>query len=542
MADVKTLGHARQLFEQQAWADSHRLLETADRDAPLEPDDLDRLATAAYLMGREAESDAFRQRAHYACLERGNHEGAARSACLLAFALQQRGAHAPASGWFARADRILDEAHLDSVVRGYLLIRHAVQRLVQGDPEAGHAVFNQIAEIGRRFGDRELVCFACHGRGRSLIFLGKIPEGVALLDEAMVAVTAGEISPMLAGDIYCSVLEACQDIFDLRRAYEWTTSFARWCASQPDLVRYRGECLLYRAEVMQLRGKWKDAAADAERARELLMSRPAAGAAFYRLGELHRLRGEFAKAEAAYVRANERGRKPQPGLSLLRLAQGDTDAAAASIRGVLLDARTREARARILVAAGEILLAAHDLENARAAAEELSAIARAFGAPLLSAASAHAAGAVLLARDDIDAASTLLRQAWKTWRDLEMPYDEAQTSVLIAAVCDRRGDQDGRRLELDAARRLFKQLEAEPCLARIAEHRERATRQPSSSLSERETQVLRLLAAGKTNRDIAEELVISEKTVARHVSNIFDKLGVSSRAGATACAYKDNLI
>ena len=200
-----------------------------------------------------------------------------------------------------------------------LLIPSAIQRIVQGDPAAGDALFSQAAEIARRYGNRDLACKAVQGRGRALIRLGRVREGVALLDEAMVAVIAGDVSPMLAGDAYCTVLEGCQEIFDLRRAYEWTTSLARWCAEQPDLVRYRGECLLYRAEVLQLRGKWDEAARDAQDACELLMSRPAAGAAFYRLGEIHRLRGEFEKAEAAYMQANERGRKPQPGLSLLRL-------------------------------------------------------------------------------------------------------------------------------------------------------------------------------------------------------------------------------
>jgi DNA-binding CsgD family transcriptional regulator len=273
-----------------------------------------------------------------------------------------------------------------------------------------------------------------------------------------------------------------------------------------------------------------------------LISRPAAGAAFYRRGELHRLRGEFTKAEEDYTRAHERGRKPQPGLSLLRLAQGQIHAATASIRSVLLDTQAPISRARMLPAAVEILLAANDVAAARAASAELSEIALAFDAPLLAAASAHATGAVLLAEGDIEGASTSLRQAFETWRELEMPYEEAQTCLLLAAVCEKRGDQDGRRLEIETARRIFMQLRAEPCLARIAEQSARASHQRTGSLSEREAQVLRLVAAGKTNRAIADELFISEKTVARHVSNIFDKLGVSNRAGATAWAFQHNLV
>jgi len=546
MTDLATLRRGRKSFEQRAWSDSHRLLTAAGRDGALEPEDLERVATAAYLLGRDDESEAFRARAHQAFVNRGDHEGAARSAGWLAFGLLQRGAVAPASGWLARAARILDEAQLDSVVSGYLLIPAAIQCVVQGDAAGGHAAFSRAAEVADRFHDRDLASLARHGRGRALIHLGNIAEGVALLDEAMVAVIAGDVAPILAGDIYCSVLEACQETFDLRRAYEWTTSLSQWCGSQPDLVRYRGECLLYRAEVMQLRGNWDHAAQDAHDACALLTSgegRPMAGAAFYRLGEIHRLRGEFTQAEAAYARANERGRRPYPGLALLRLAQGQIEAAAVSIRGVLVDTRAPAGRARVLAAATEILLAARDLDNARAATDELTDIASRIGALLLHAVSAHATGALLLAQGDIAGASTSLRQAWEIWRDLEMPYEEAQTCLLVAAVCEKRGDEDGRRLEIETARRLFKQLAAEHCLARIAEPSERAfSHRRIGSLSERESQVLRLLAAGKTNRAIGGQLFISERTVARHVSNIFDKLGVSSRTGATAWAFRHNLI
>jgi ATP/maltotriose-dependent transcriptional regulator MalT len=356
----------------------------------------------------------------------------------------------------------------------------------------------------------------------------------------MVAVIAGDVSPILAGDIYCSVLESCQETFDLRRADEWTTSLASWCATQPDLVRYRGECLLYRAELRQLRGKWTEAGQDAQTACELLMPRPAAGAAFYRVGEIERLRGQFDSAEAAYTRANERGRRPQPGLALLRLAQGDVDAAAAAIRGVLVDTRAAADRVRVLAAAVEILLAAQDREQASAAAAELSRIAQGHDASFLLAVSAQATGAVHLADGDVAGASTALRQACDIWRQLEMPYEEARTCLLIASLCERCGDHDGQRLELENARRLFTQLTGDARVTRLGDTRR--TSQRTGHLTDREVQVVRLVAAGKSNRAIATELFISEKTVARHVSNIFDKLGVSSRAAATAWVYEHDLI
>lgn len=543
MAEVQRVSRARDAFERRQWTESCRLLEEADREAPLTPDDLERLATAAYLIGRDDQSEGARARAHQGYLERGDPEGAARSAFWLAFGLATRGAAAPASGWLARAERVLDEAAIESVVRGYLLIPAAIQRVVQGDPAAGHSVFTTAAVIASRFADRELASLAANGRGRALIRLGNIAEGVALLDEAMVAVLAGDVSPILAGDIYCSVLEACQELFDLRRAYEWTVSLTQWCAEQPDLVRYRGECLLYRAEIMQLRGRWIDAAHDAIHACELLSAdrRPAAGAAFYRLGEIHRIRGELTKAEAAYRRANEYGRTPQPGLALLRLAQNQIDVASASIRNALSDSRERRRRANLLGPAVEVLLAAGDQEGARAAAAELADIAAALNAATLSAESARATGAILLAGGDAARASVSLRRACELCRAIELPYEEAHARVLLATAYRALGDHDGAQIEVDSAGRLFRRLGAQPALTRVAEVSRRRPHLPAG-LSEREAQVLRLIAAGKTNRAIGEQLFISEKTVARHVSNIFTKVGVSTRAGATAWAYDRHLV
>jgi DNA-binding CsgD family transcriptional regulator len=543
MTNAQALERGREAFVRKAWAESYRLLQAAERDAALEPADLERLAIAGYLMGRDDESENAMARAHQAFLDRGEYEGAARAAFWVGFGLIGRGAMAPAAGWLARAERVLDEQQLESVVRGYILIPSAIRCIMQGEPVESDAIFTRAAGIAAQSGDRSLLALARQGSGRARIRLGRITEGVALLDEAMVSVLAGDVLPVLAGDIYCSVLEGCQEIFDLRRAHEWTTSLSRWCASQPDLVRHRGECLIYRAEIMQWCGDWKAAEQDARAACDLLPpGRGQAGAAFYRLGEIHRLRGAFPEAEAAYVRANACGRKPQPGLSLLRLAQGDLAHAVASVQSALVDTSARSARARILAAAVEILLAAGNVEGARAAAAELRDTAQVIGTPLLNAVSAHARGSVLLAEGDLAGAAASLQQACEVWRDLDTPYEEAQTRLLMAAVCEKRGDHDGHRLDLDAARRLFTQLTADSAYPRSEQPSGRTQRRTPGALSERELQVLRLLAAGKTNRGIAEALFISEKTVARHVSNIFDKIGVSSRTGAAAWAFHHDLI
>jgi len=544
MSRADSLERGREAFARRAWGESYAQLSAADREAPLEPQDLERLATAAYLLGRDADSADIWARAHHEFLGRGDRERAARSAFWLAFGLLDRGELARGSGWIARAQRLLDDGQHDCVVQGYLLLPAAIRCVVEGDPAAGYKTFGQAAEIGDRFRDTDLVAMAGHGRGRALIRLGKTAEGVALLDEAMVAVTADEVSPLLAGDIYCSVIEACHEIFDLRRAQEWTAALSHWCASQPDLVPYRGQCLVRRAEIMQLHGAWPAAMDEAQRACERLSEppgQPAVGAALYQRAELHRLRGEFAKAEETYRQANQHGRRPQPGLSLLRLAQGQVDASAAAIRRVMEEPQDRRIRTRMLAAYVEIMLAADDIHAARAAADELTELAAALAAPFLRAASAHATGAVLLAEGDARAALGALRQGWTTWGEIEAPYEAARTRVLIGLACRQLGDEDSGSMELEAARQIFTQLGAAPDLARMELSPRREPKAPGG-LSAREVQVLRLVATGKTNRAIADELFISERTVERHVSNIFIKLDVSSRAAATAYAYEHQLV
>ena len=535
----------RECFHRKEWGKAFSELAAADLEAPLHPEDLERLATAAYLLGRDADWVEAWSRAHREYLTLGQRDRAVRCAFWLAVGLLERGEMAQAGGWTARARRILADTDRECVEHGYLLIRAALQSIMEGDHAAARESFGLAAEIGRRFSDQDLVAFARSGEGRALLRMGEVSLGITLLDEVMVAVTAGELSPIVAGDVYCSVISGCQEVFDLRRAREWTAALDQWCATQPELVQYRGQCMIRRAEIMQLHGAWPDALTEAQRACDRLSNPPSqtgAGAGFYLLAELHRLQGEFPAAEAAYRHASERGRKPQPGLALLRLAQGRLDPARVAITHALDEAREARSRPRLLAAFVEIMLAARDTPAARAAADELASLAATLRAPFLDALSTHAQGSVLLAEGRADAALASLRQAWSLWCELGAPYEAARARMLLGLAARAVGDVETGDLELEAATRAFEQLGAAPDLARAGDLAQAASPRPAGRLTARELQVLRLVAAGKTNRAVAQALEISEKTVARHLSNIFTKLGLRTRAAATAYAYQQHLV
>jgi len=470
---------------------------------------------------------------------------AVRCAFWLGFRLLSLGEMGQATGWLARAHRLLEQEERDCVERGYLELPLVLQHLATGDHEAARAAAARAVEIGEGFEEADLTEYARHLQGRALLKLGRVHEGLALLDEAMVAVIAGELSPLVTGLIYCSVIEGCQEVYELRRADEWTAGLTQWCERQPGLMTYTGSCLVHRAEVMLMRGAWPDAIEEAQRANERIAhgaDREAAGAGFYLQGEGHRLLGGFEEAEHAYREASQCGWEPQPGLGLLRLAQTKVDSATSTIRRVMDETAEPLRRARLLPAATEILIAAGDIQGAAGACRELEEIAERHNADALHAMAAQARGAFEVAGGDPHAALAALRRAGQIWQEQGAPYEHARVRVLVAKACLALSDNDSARLELDAARAIFERLGAEPDVARIDAMMPDGSSPITGGLTPRELQVLRLVAAGKTNKAIAAELFLSEKTVERHMSSIFTKLDLSSRAGATAYAYEHQLI
>jgi DNA-binding CsgD family transcriptional regulator len=544
MTTASALERGRQALERQAWDAAYELLRAADAESPLEPEDLERAGRAAYLTGRDEDYLALFERAFRERMRRGDPEGAALDGFWLVYGLMTRGEWARAGGWTGRARGAIDDGRRDCVARGYLLIPDGLQALMAGDADKAYATFSEELEIGRRYADHDLIALAGFGQGQALIEMGRIAEGIAVLDEVMIGVAGGEASAIVTGLVYCGVIAACMETFDPRRAKEWTTALDHWCDAQPDLVPFRGQCLVHRAQIMQLHGAWADALEELQHALERFAAagHPAVGDALYEQAEVHRLRGDFDTAEQAYGRAAEFGRDAQPGLALLRLAQGRLDAASAGIRRALDETGAPSRRPRLLSAAVEIALASKDVEGAQSAVDELVGLAAERDVVLLNAMAAQASGVVLLAEGDARAALSAARRAWSLWQELDAPYEAARVRVVVGMACRSLGDEDAARMEFDAARHVFEALSAGPDATRVASLTGRAASKAGSGLTAREVEVLRMVATGKTNRAIAGELFLSEKTVARHVSNILMKLGVPSRAAATAYAYEHDLV
>jgi len=534
---METLEAARAAFADHDWVGAHDAFTAAGAHAPLDADDLASLREASWWLGLMDEALAAAEGAYTRYLEASNNRGAAYQAWEIAYSHFLKGDEAVGGGWMGRVQRLLAEEP-DCAEQGYLLYF-----FVESSLDAGEETLNKARKVqafGRRNANRNLIAAGIVAEGRVMIKLGQTRPGLTLLDEGMLEASSGQLSPTFAGNIYCHLMAACYELGDVRRARAWTEVTSDWCDRMAPAVLFKGICRVHRAQVMQLKGAWTDAEDEASRVCADIAHIHAGVAAegHYQLGEIRRLRGDLEGADDAYREAHRLGRDPQPGLAQLRLAQGRTDAAAKAISSALAGVTNPLARARLLPAQVEIAIAADDHRAATTAADELGEIASAYGSSGLEAAATLARGAVLLADGRTADAVETLRSACAAWQDLEAPYDCARVRVLLARAYRALGDNEAATRELDAARTVFEHLGAD-LDAKAVSDQGRVAR--PKRLTEREVEVLALLAAGNTNRQIADELVLSQKTIARHVSNIFTKLGVTTRTAAAWFAFENGL-
>jgi len=559
----RELRAGREAFRNGEWSVAFGAFASADEILPLHGSDLESWAGTAYLLGDQPSYERLLDRAHQSHLDRGDVDRAAYCAVFLGVTLFGLGAVARGNGWIARTRRLLGEVVDETVAHGYLRLADALTAVAAGRFEQALEAGKAAAAIAARFNDMNLSALALQLSGRVHLGRSQLDQGFALLDEAMVAVSSGKMTPQVVGIVYCSVIDGCRAIYSLRRAFEWTEALTQWAQRQPGLVAFNGECRVARAEMLVLHGAWLEALAEADRARE----RPPPWAAtkietsaLYLQAEVMRLRGDFDGATAAYAAVVKAGGQSQPGLALLRLSQLRVDIAHRGLNRALEEEGQPLKRARLLPAKVKVALAlaglepggeygavkvtgparAAALDEARAAAEELTASAEQIGTVALKAMASHAEGAVALAAGDAVTATARLRSAADTWRELAAPYETACVQVLLGGACRSLGDEEGAGFEFAAARATFEKLGATPDLERLA--RLSGGSAATSGLSPRELQVLVRLAAGTTNRAIAVGLDISERTVDRHVSNIFDKLGVTTRTEAASVALRRRLV
>jgi DNA-binding CsgD family transcriptional regulator len=536
------IDQGRSAFRENRWTDAFQHLRDADQRGGLPAADLEQLATAEILTGHTAAGVESLTRAHEEYLVVGDLVGAARCAVWIVMHLTNAGEMARAAGWLARGQKLVNELPEPDPVQGFMLVPVALGKLYGGDPEGARQVFSRVAEFGQRFQDKDLSALALLGTGQAALMLGRAEEGLRMFDEVMVAVTSGELSAVPSGIIYCAVIGNCQLTLDLQRALEWTTELDRWCTARPDMMAFSGQCQAHRAELFRLHGAWTEALAAAAIAQE----RSAKGdswalyGGYYQQGEVQRLTGDLEGARESYRRAADSGYEPQPGLALLSLARGETNEAQAMIRRAAGVADTATRR-HLLPALVEIELAVPDVGAARHGGDELAAFAAEFPRPMVQAVASQADGAVRLAEGDPAGASQALRRAWHLWLELGVPHEAACCRVLIGRACRDLGDEASALMEFEAAHAEFLELRAAPAAAWAASLMRKGTAGAAGPLTPREAEVLRLVASGSGNRAIAAELYLSEKTVARHLSNIFLKLGLSSRAAATRYAFEHGL-
>ena len=550
MAEVSeatsTFEAARRAASDLRWSEAYALLRQVDADR-LTPPALELLADAAWWCCRVEEEIGLRQQAFVGFDAAGDTRRAAYTAWMLSVRFGLRGDPVASSGWLARARRQLQDEPI-GVEHGYVACSEVEAALGAGELDAAEEHARRAIAIGRRERVAELVALGVTWQGLCRLVRDEVGDGLGMLDEAMAAVIGGELDAHFTGWIACFAIGMCMSVADLRRAGSWAQAAFDWSSSLPEKTPYQGLCRVRQVEVMSLRGELDAAAVHAERScEEMLAFEPnLAGEAFYVHGEILRRRGQLDEAERAFTRAAELGLDPQPGLARIRLAQGHGEAAAAALRAALTDhGRPTFQRAALLAADVEVALAADDPSAARASCDELDAVATVTGSEALLAMAGSVRGRLHLTEGDASAALAALTPAATTWRHLDLRFDLADTRRLIGLARRALGDQEGADRDLAAARDAFEQLGAPLEAARTAEEvadEPAGDPRPPGGLTRRECEVLALVAAGCTNRQVAAELVVSEHTVARHLSNIFVKLGVGSRTEAAGFAFAHGLV
>jgi DNA-binding NarL/FixJ family response regulator len=541
--DTTAVARARRAAERGAWAEVHSLLKDQE-DELLEPGDLENLADAAWWLSRVDESLEVRRRAYAAFVATGDDRRAGYQAWMIGVEYGDIGQETRSAGWLGKARRHLDGLP-ECEEQGLLAFSEAQRAEAAGDlAEAGRLARHMI-ELGHRCDSPDVVAAGRLVEARLLVDAGDVQGGLAFLDELLVDLASGAVSDLLAGWVFCLAVPVCLEVPDLPRATAWNDAAMAWCDTMPAGTPFHGLCRAHHAELLGLGGAWDRAGAEAERAcEELLAYQPALAAeSFYVSGDLRRRLGDLTGAEEAFRRAHELGRDPQPGLALLRLAQGRADAAAAGLRACLTTGDwPRLERARLLAAEVEVALARDDRDTAVAAASELDRLSETSGAGLLEALAETSHGTVALAAERTAEALERLRRARTRWIELGVPYEAARTRVLLARAGRAAGDDEAAELELRAARATFERLGSLVDLRQVDDLLQRDGAPPSGGLTPRQLEVLRLVAVGLSTREIAAELTISEHTVSRHLENIYLRLGVSSRAAATAFAHTHGLV